>query len=96
MPASFGAALAARRNDLGLTQDQLLHALGERGVQATTTTLSYWENDRKRPQRSKLPAIFSALGFDGREVDDLIRLWAAPPSPVGDEDHHGSSAGEAA
>ncbi|MGH3491800.1 MAG: hypothetical protein ACRDRL_21365 [Sciscionella sp.] len=54
----FPAALRAAIGASGLSLDRIQHRLQARGVRLSVATLSYWQSDRRRPER---PASMHAL-----------------------------------
>ncbi|MBQ3112380.1 MAG: helix-turn-helix transcriptional regulator [Firmicutes bacterium] len=66
---SFGALIAAKRKEKGLTQQQLAERLG-----VTDKAVSKWECDRSLPDISLLPLLAAEFGCS---VDELMQV---PPA----------------
>ncbi|WP_412543899.1 hypothetical protein R8Z50_15825 [Longispora sp. K20-0274] len=80
---SFAEALDAAITARGLTLDRLCHHLSERGVHVSRAALSYWRNNRSRPERqSSLRAVRALEGLLGLPPSSLVALLG-PPRPRG-------------
>lgn len=62
----IGSIIRKRRQELGLTQEQLCHGICE------TVTLSRIENGRQTPSRSKVNALLQRLGMPGERYYALV------------------------
>lgn len=62
----IGSIIRKRRQELGLTQEQLCRGICE------TVTLSRIENGKQTPSRSKLNALLQRLGMPGERYYALL------------------------
>ncbi|XVQ83159.1 hypothetical protein ACQP2K_30595 [Microbispora siamensis] len=80
----FHVALRAAVEARGLTlEDRLRHRLEERGLRVGTTSLSYWQQGLRRPERAEslraVRALEEILALPPRSLTDLL----GPPMPRG-------------
>ena len=65
----FHTALRVAIQTSGLGLDRIRHRLAMRGITVSTTSLSYWQSGRSRPERAESLAAVTAL-------EDLLELPA--------------------
>ncbi|MFC0864790.1 hypothetical protein ACFHYQ_21080 [Sphaerimonospora cavernae] len=79
----FHVAFRAAVESRGLTLDRLRHRLRERGLRVGTTSLSYWQQGLRRPERAEslraVRALEEILTLPPRSLTDLL----GPPRPRG-------------
>ncbi len=79
----FHVALRTAVEARGLTLDRLRHRLRERGLRIGTTSLSYWQQGLRRPERPEslraVRALEQILALPPRSLTDLL----GPPRPRG-------------
>ena len=71
---SFGSILAARRQELGLLQSDIVESLARDGIRVTKHTVSHWENDKNLPNAQQFLGLCRAL----RVRDVLETFWGLP------------------
>lgn len=64
-PATIGEQIRKKRIDSGLTQAELAKILN-----VSTDSVTYWENNRNKPQIAYYPRIHHFLGFDTATFDE--------------------------
>ncbi|MEU5696706.1 XRE family transcriptional regulator [Actinosynnema sp. NPDC020468] len=80
---SFAEVLDAAISACGLTLDRVRFHLGERGVDVSAATLSYWRHGKRRPERQEsLRAVQALEALLGLPAATLITLLG-PPRPRG-------------
>lgn len=76
-PAPFAVALREAVRRRGLPLDRICERLTARGIRLTPATLSYWQRDRTRPERSDslraVVALESILDLAPGELSGLLR-----------------------
>ncbi|GII62286.1 hypothetical protein Skr01_23710 [Sphaerisporangium krabiense] len=79
----FHAALRAAVEARGLTLERLRHRLAQRGLQVAVSTLSYWQQGLRRPERPEsLRAVLALEEILELPPRSLIQLLG-PPKPRG-------------
>ena len=72
-------AIKAARKRLNLTQDQLAEAMG-----VEQPTVQRWENGKRAPDESQIPALAQALQVEPADLMDASILDALHLRPVGE------------
>jgi len=59
--ADFAEALTRAVDETGLSLERIQHHLGQRGLQVSLSTLSYWRRGRSRPERPESLKVVAVL-----------------------------------